>query len=283
MRFYVLSLLISAFLIEPIISAPLDGDQALVVSSTESAPEKEVRYTTVKQNVPQIYEMRIVSNIKNRFSHTSVTSKVRNYADKAQEAVFNIVLPETAYISGFIMEVDGKNYTAYVKEKEEAKREYEQAISSGQSAGHVAVSARDSNRFTVSVNIEPQKKAAFYLSYEQLLNRQDGRYEQVINIHPGQPVEILSVEVVIAETAKIINLKAPPLRSGNEIDPDKTELDPRADIEIFNETAATVKFSPNLERQKELAHLFGTKEDDGLAGQFVVQYDVERDHNGGKF
>ncbi|KAF5307808.1 hypothetical protein FQR65_LT06680 [Abscondita terminalis] len=272
---------LSLFLFHAILAAPLDKDQALIVSSTETVPGKDGKPQTI-QNVPQIYEMRIVSNIKNRFSHTSVTSKVRNYAEKAQEAVFNVVLPETAYISGFIMEVDDKNYTAYVKEKEEAKREYEQAISSGQSAAHVAVSARDSSRFTVSVNMEPQKKAAFYLSYEQLLNRQDGRYEQVINIHPGQPVEVLSVEVLIAETAKIINLKTPPLRSGNEIDPDKTELDPRADINIFNETAAIVKFSPNLERQKQLTNLFGTKEDDGLAGQFVVQYDVERDHNGGE-
>ncbi|KAK4880127.1 hypothetical protein RN001_008273 [Aquatica leii] len=281
-----LSALIGASLIAPIQNAPMDGDQSLVVSSTEAVPEKENgkegKPVAKIPSVPQIYEMHIRSDIKNRFSHTTVTSKVRNFADKAQEAVFNIVLPETAYISGFIMEVDGKNYTAYVKEKEEAKREYDQAISSGQSAAHVAVSARDSNRFTVSVNIEPAKKAAFYLSYEQLLNRQDGRYEQVVNIHPGQPVKDLSVEVVIVESRKLINLNAPPLRSGNEIDTSNKELDPRADIEKLNDTAAIVRFTPNLERQKQLAHVFGTKEDDGLAGQFIVQYDVERDPSGGE-
>lgn len=72
--------------------------------------------------------MHIQSNIGNRFAHTIVTSKVKNLAQKAQEATFSVVLPETAFISGFIMEVDGKNYTAYVKEKEEAKREYEQVL-----------------------------------------------------------------------------------------------------------------------------------------------------------
>lgn len=57
------------------------------------------------------------------------------------------------------------------------------------------MSARDSNRFTVSVNIEPETKASFWLTYEELLQRRDGRYELVVNLHPGQPVKDLTVEV----------------------------------------------------------------------------------------
>lgn len=76
--------------------------------------------------MPQITEMHVKSNVSNRFAYTTVASKVKNFADKAQEATFSVVLPETAFISGFIMEVGGKNYTAYVKEKEEAKRDYDQ-------------------------------------------------------------------------------------------------------------------------------------------------------------
>lgn len=59
-------------------------------------------------------------------------------------------------------------------------------------------------------------------------------------------------------------------------------MDPRADLKIIDAKTAIVRFSPTLERQKQLAHLLGTNEDDGLAGQFVVQYDVERDPNGGQ-
>lgn len=55
--------------------------------------------------------------------------------------------------------------------------------------------ARDSNRFTVSVNLEPQSKAIFTLTYEELLQRQNEQYEIVLNIHPGQPVKDLIVEV----------------------------------------------------------------------------------------
>lgn len=37
-----------------------------------------------------------------------------------------------------------------------------------------------------------------------------------------------------------------------------------------------------METQKQLAHLLGTNENEGLAGQFIVQYDVERDPQGGE-
>lgn len=41
-------------------------------------------------------------------------------------------------------------------------------------------------------------------------------------------------------------------------------------------------FNPNVEKQKQFAHKLGTKEDDGLAGQFIIEYDVERDPQGGE-
>ncbi|KAF2895409.1 hypothetical protein ILUMI_10766 [Ignelater luminosus] len=265
-----------------IFAAPADSKHSLIVSSTESSNRETNNSLKINSDVPRIYQMHVKSNISNRFARTTITSKVRNIVTKSLEAVFSIVLPETAFISGFIMEIGGKNYTAYVKEKEEAKKEYEQAVASGLGAAHVAVSVRDSNRFTISVNMEPQSKAAFYLTYEELLKRGNGYYEQVINLHPGQPVKDLRVEVLIAESRKIVDLKAPPLRSGNEIGNENADLDPRADLKIIDDKTAIVRFNPNLERQKQLAHLLGTNEDDGLAGQFVVQYDVERDPNGGE-
>ena len=78
-------------------------------------------------------------------------------------------------------------------------------------------------------------------------------------------------------------VKSPPLRSGNEISKnDDDKLASLAEIVNINSTSAVVKFSPNIERQKQLATGLGTKEENGLAGQFVVQYDVERDQQGGE-
>jgi preprotein translocase subunit SecE len=49
--------------------------------------------------------MEIVSDIRLRYASTKVTSKVVNPASKAQEATFHVVLPDTAFISGFLMYV----------------------------------------------------------------------------------------------------------------------------------------------------------------------------------
>ncbi|KAJ8955626.1 hypothetical protein NQ318_001457, partial [Aromia moschata] len=131
---------------------------------------------------PIIYEMDIKSNISNRFAKT--LSNVR------KKTTFTVVLPEKAFISEFVMEIGGKSYKAYVKEKEEARRDYNRALESGQSAGHVAVSARDSNRFTVSINVEPDAKATFLLTHEELLERKYDQYELVLNIHQDKLLKI---------------------------------------------------------------------------------------------
>ena len=57
------------------------------------------------QNVlsPRIYSMEIVSDVRLRYASTKVTSKVANPSSKAQEATFHVVLPDTAFISGFLM------------------------------------------------------------------------------------------------------------------------------------------------------------------------------------
>jgi hypothetical protein len=56
-----------------------------------------------------------------------------------------------------------------------------------------------------------------------------------------------------------------------------------ARIERPSSTEAQVWFSPSVEQQRELAKKFGDKKDvAGLGGQFVVQYDVERDPQAGE-
>lgn len=78
--------------------------------------------------------------------------------------------------------------------------------------------ARDSNHFTVSVNVEPKTVAVFNLTYEELLVRRNGVYNHAINLHPGALVPKLTVTVHIKEAQKITALRVPEVRTGNEID-----------------------------------------------------------------
>lgn len=73
---------------------------------------------------PQIYEMRVDTNVSNRYAVTLITSKVKNFGNASQETTFSVVTPDQAFISAFTMEIDGKKYEAYVQEKEEAKDTY---------------------------------------------------------------------------------------------------------------------------------------------------------------
>lgn len=267
------------------ISPPSSTETLVVV--TDTVPTTETNEGTTLRELgkvasPVIKEMDIMSNVTNRFSSTLVKSKVKNEAPIAQEVTFFIVLPDQAFISGFIMEIGGKNYTAYVDEKEKAKQTYDDAVLSGIGAAHVAVSARDSNKFTVSVNVEPESKAVFYLNYEELLDRKDGRYELVLNIHPNQLVKHMNVQVDIMESRPITSIKTPPLRSGNEIIKENPKLDPKATIEHPTPETARVTFKPDYNQQKEIAQGLGKEENEGIGGQFVVQYDVERDPQGGE-
>ena len=58
-----------------------------------------------------------------------------NPEDSAREIFLTVILPETAFISRFAIEVGGQLFVAYVKEKEAAWREYQEAISEGKTAG----------------------------------------------------------------------------------------------------------------------------------------------------
>ncbi|XP_072391487.1 inter-alpha-trypsin inhibitor heavy chain H4-like [Diabrotica undecimpunctata] len=265
------------------ISAP--GDVSFIVSTTEQPKEgKEGELTELEDAnlVPVIYEMDVLSNVTNRYAKTVITNRVKNPAKSAKQTTFSVVLPEKAFISEFVMEIGWNKYKAYVREKEEAKKIYTKAVESGQSAAHVAISTRDSNTFTVSVNVGAEEKATFYLTYEELLERNNNQYELVLNIRPGQVVDHLNVLVYINESRPLVFVKTPSLRSGNEIAKNNDKLDPASFIEVINSTSALVKFQPNVVKQKEYAKELGGIEYNGLAAQFVVQYEVERDPQGGE-
>ncbi|XP_066249128.1 inter-alpha-trypsin inhibitor heavy chain H4-like isoform X3 [Euwallacea similis] len=275
-------LLIGTFLIVACNIKVAFGKSFVVSSESPLEQNEKSNDSTSDSLLPKIYQMTVETNVSNRFAKTLITSKVSNLNSKAQEATFSVVTPDKAFISGFVMRIDGKNYEAYVQEKEHAKQTYDTAVAQGKSAGHVAVSARDSNRFTVSVNIEPASKATFYLTYEELLERKDEKYEIVLNIHPGQPVKDLSVKVNIIESRPLKFVRTTALRSGNEVLKNDPKLDPEADIKTINDTSSVVTFNPDIAKQKVLASSLGGKEEDGVSGQFVVQYDVERDPQGGE-
>jgi hypothetical protein len=50
-----------------------------------------------------MYYLHVESVVRYRFAHTVISSRIANPANISQEVSFSAVLPQTAFISGFIM------------------------------------------------------------------------------------------------------------------------------------------------------------------------------------
>jgi len=142
------------------------------------------------------HSVHVQSDIRYRYATTLVTSEVYNPETRAREIFLTVILPETAFISRFAIELGGQLFVAEVREKENAWREYQEAVSQGKTAGHVGISARHSNQFRVSVNTEAKSRVTFYLLYEELLQRKRGIYEHVINLTPRQKLKDFGIDVM---------------------------------------------------------------------------------------
>ncbi|XP_076107906.1 inter-alpha-trypsin inhibitor heavy chain H3-like isoform X2 [Mytilus galloprovincialis] len=223
---------------------------------------------------PRIYYMHIESDVKFRFATTLVTSKVANSAKTPIEAHFEVTLPDAAFITEFIMEIDGRTYPGEINEKAKAKEKYDTAKKRGQSAGHVSQKPRHTNRFSVDVNIAAESKVTFNLTYQELLERVYEEYEHIIYVDPGQIVEDFRIDVYLQESRDITKVSVPPLRNDiiSDVNEGKNAL---AVIDRPTSKSATIHYAPSADDQKQMS-------DQGISGLFVVEYDVQRKFDAGE-
>ncbi|XP_049682371.1 inter-alpha-trypsin inhibitor heavy chain H3-like [Accipiter gentilis] len=212
----------------------------------------------------EIYSMKIDSKITSRFAHNVITSRAVNRGNVHKEVFFDVELPKTAFITNFSMTIDGVTYPGTIKEKEVAKKQYEKAVSKGQTAGLVKASGRKTEKFTVSVNIEAASKVTFELTYEELLKRQFGKYEMFIKVKPKQLVKDFEIEVNIFEPQGITELEA----EGTFITNDLQNIIKK----IFSDKKGHISFRPTLDQQRTCANCSQSV----LDGDFTVRYDVKR-------
>ncbi|KAL8587134.1 hypothetical protein ACOMHN_026102 [Nucella lapillus] len=66
---------------------------------------------------PRITSLNACTDIKYRFATTRVTSHVDNPTNQSRDAVFDITLPNDAFISNFTLTVDGRMYPDLCIEK----------------------------------------------------------------------------------------------------------------------------------------------------------------------
>lgn len=73
-------------------------------------------------NLLNMYELSIKSNINCRYVYTTVVKRLENNGETEQNILYSVLFPEEAFVSNFILEVDGKNYTAFITGRMEDTR-----------------------------------------------------------------------------------------------------------------------------------------------------------------
>ncbi|VDI01986.1 Hypothetical predicted protein [Mytilus galloprovincialis] len=228
----------------------------------------------VQTQNPSIQSMHIKSDITHRFATTLVSSKVVSSVETPVESSFHVVIPDSAFITEFLIEINDQVYPGEFKKKGRVKEKYESGKKSWQNAQQLTEKFRYTSRFSFDINVPAKSRVTFNLTYQELLQRVNGRYQHKIYVDPGQIVEDLTVDIVISESRNITKLLVPRLRNNTLSNKDE-ELNTLAVIDRPTSKSATIHFAPTADDQKQMS-------DQGISGLFVVEYDVQRKFDAGE-
>ncbi|KAG8515919.1 Inter-alpha-trypsin inhibitor heavy chain H5 [Galemys pyrenaicus] len=196
-----------------------------------------------------------------------------NRASEDQEVEFQMQIPAGAFITNFTMLIGDQVYQGEITEKE--KKNGDMVKEKKNKTTTEDNGEKGTEMFRASVVIPSKDKAAFFLSYEELLQRRLGKYEHVISVRPQQLVGRLTVEVNILEQSGITSLEVPGLQNSKQKGSGRGEDDPGpppSTVINQNETFAKVTFKPSVVQQAKIAQ-------NGILGDFIIRYDVSREQS----
>lgn len=120
----------------------------------------------------------VTTNINGMIAETYVTQVYVNEGDTPINANYVFPTSSTVSVHGMTMVIGNERITAQIKEKEEAKVEYEEAKSEGKSAS--LMEQKRPNVFTMDVaNIMPGDTVSIELHYTELITPKENVYEFV--------------------------------------------------------------------------------------------------------
>nr|Q5RER0.1 RecName: Full=Inter-alpha-trypsin inhibitor heavy chain H5; Short=ITI heavy chain H5; Short=ITI-HC5; Short=Inter-alpha-inhibitor heavy chain 5; Flags: Precursor [Pongo abelii]CAH89747.1 hypothetical protein [Pongo abelii] len=233
---------------------------------------RQVRLLQRLKTKPLMTEFSVKSTIISRYAFTTVSCRMLNRASEDQDVEFQMQIPAAAFITNFTMLIGEKVYQGEIteREKKSGDRVKEKRNKTTEENGE-----KGTEIFRASAVIPSKDKAAFFLSYEELLQRRLGKYEHSISVRPQQLSGRLSVDVNILESAGIASLEVLPLRNSRQRGSGRGEDDsgpPPSTVINQNETFANIIFKPTVVQQARIAQ-------NGILGDFIIRYDVNREQS----
>ncbi|MBG0829377.1 VWA domain-containing protein [Planomonospora sp. ID67723] len=148
---------------------------------------------TERGNLP-LESVDVDADISGVIARVQVAQGFRNPFDVSLEATYIFPLPDRAAVTAFRMEADGRVVEGVLKERGQARADYDQAVSEGKRA---AIAEEDRpDVFTIRVgNIVPGERVTVHLTLDQPLPYEDGaatfRFPLVVapRYIPGTPLD----------------------------------------------------------------------------------------------
>lgn len=120
----------------------------------------------------------VKADISDMLALVEVTQKFYNNFDKNIEALYLFPLPPGSAVNFFEVKIGDRVISGEIKEKEEAKRIYENAKEEGKKAG--LLEQENPSIFNISIaNIEPSQEITVNLKYHETIKYENGEYEFV--------------------------------------------------------------------------------------------------------
>jgi len=139
---------------------------------TEKSPERCGLLTTAGQPVP-LLGVEVTGEVASGIARLVLRQRYRNTEAKPIEAVYTFPLPSGGALTGFSMTCDGRRLEGVVKEREEAFRAYDEAVSAGH--GAALLEKERPNVFTAQVgNLLPQEETLIEVVYLQKAEGEEG-------------------------------------------------------------------------------------------------------------
>ena len=117
----------------------------------------------------------IQAQVSGLVARVTVSQSFRNDGQEWVEGIYVFPLPDTAAIDGFRMRIGERVIEGEIREKEQAKKEYEQALSAGKKTS--LVEQQRANLFTTSVaNIGPGESITVEIEYLETVRYDEGNF-----------------------------------------------------------------------------------------------------------
>ncbi|XP_041796987.1 von Willebrand factor A domain-containing protein 5A-like isoform X3 [Chelmon rostratus] len=211
--------------------------------------------TAQKEPVP-LKSVEVELEVRDHVATVVSTLNYENKEDKPIEAVFVFPLPGDAAVCHFSATIGQKQIVAEVKEKQEAREDYDDALSSGQQAFLLEESEQSPDIFSLSVgSLPPGESASIRLEYvtELAVQADDGlrfclpavlnpRYQpQGSGDSEGASVQVTSVPASLVPYGLSFSARVSSPRPVSKVE-SKCSLDP---LQYLNteQTQATVKLA----------------------------------------